>query len=98
MKNAVYLAEILCGVTQMPSLQVREVPEQIYRRLKEEASRAHRSFAQQAIVTLARGLGLVEDPKRRRKLLLQNILETRMASNSDELADPVSLVREDRQR
>ncbi len=82
----------------MPSLQVRELPEPIYRLLQEEARKEHRSFAQQAIVTLAKGLGITENPKKRRAEVLRNILENPVEAKADQLIDPVSLVREDRER
>ena len=82
----------------MPSLQVRELPEPIYRRLQEEARKEHRSFAQQAIVTLAKGLGINENPKKRRASILRDIMENPVTSKADDLIDPVSLVREDRER
>lgn len=82
----------------MPSLQVRELPEPIYRRLQEEAQKEYRSFAQQAIVTLAKGLGLTENPKKRRAAVLKSIVESPVISKADHLIDPVSLVREDRER
>jgi plasmid stability protein len=40
----------------MPSLQVRELPENIYRLLQENAAKEHRSLAQEAVVTLAKSL------------------------------------------
>ena len=42
----------------MPSIQVRDLPEQIYRKLKINAKKDHRSLSQQAIVTLKKGLGI----------------------------------------
>jgi hypothetical protein len=42
----------------MPSLQVRDLPEAIYRKLLNEAEKEHRSLAQQAIAVLAIGLGV----------------------------------------
>ncbi len=82
----------------MPSLQVRELPEQIYRRLQAEAQKEHRSFYQQAIVILAKGLDIVENPKKRRAELLKNILNSPLEPKGSGLADPVDLVREDRER
>ncbi|BBO86512.1 hypothetical protein DSCO28_70780 [Desulfosarcina ovata subsp. sediminis] len=82
----------------MPSLQVRELPEPIYRRLQEEARKERRNFAQQAIVTLAKGLGLNDNPKQRRAAVLKDIKENPVVLSVPDLIDPVSLVREDRDR
>ena len=82
----------------MPSLQVRDLPKQIYQKLQEEAQKEHRSFAQQAIVALARGLNMFENPKKRRGELLKEILNSPAILDGTDLPDPVDLVREDRER
>ncbi len=79
----------------MPSLQVRELPEDIYRNLCAEAALEHRSIAQQAVAVLARGLRIDENQKRRRGALLAEI---KANSCSLSLPDPVALIREDRER
>lgn len=86
------------GRMQMPALQVRELPDQVYRKLQEQAAKEHRSLAQQAIVTLAKGLGLIESPKRRRADLLKSLMERPVMTKSDDLISPVDLVRQDRDR
>jgi len=40
----------------MPSLVIKNLPEEVHRKLKETAKREHRSMIQQAIVLLERGL------------------------------------------
>ena len=82
----------------MPSLQVRELPQQIYHKLVTRAKKEHRSLAQQAIVTLAKGLDIEEKPKKRRANLVQRILQNPLVSDSSKLADPVELIRKDRER
>ena len=82
----------------MPSLQVRELPERIFHRLQSEAQKEHRSFSQQAVVTLARGLNLAENPKKRRADLLRNILNNPVVPDSSDLTNPVELLRKDRER
>jgi len=82
----------------MPSLQVRELPTQIYHKLQSKAQKEHRSFSQQAIVALAKGLDMEENPKNRRAALLKNILDDPVIANSRDLASPVDLIRKDRQR
>ena len=82
----------------MFSLQVRELPEQIYKKLQSEAKKEHRSLTQQAIVTLARGLNIIENPQKRRLELLQTILDNPIITNDTDYSDPIKLVREDRER
>ncbi|MEO5925927.1 MAG: hypothetical protein ABIR70_19060 [Bryobacteraceae bacterium] len=79
----------------MPTIQVREVPEHIYRKLTEGAKQECRSLSQQIVATLAKGLELEADPKQRRKHLLAEI----RASQPIRWAfDPVASIREDRDR
>lgn len=80
----------------MPSLQVREMPDVLYGTLQEHAKREHRSLAQQAVVTLARGLDLLEDPAERRRELICRIKAAGRASA--ELPDAADMVKEDRAR
>ncbi len=82
----------------MPSLQVRELPENIYFQLCREAEMQHRSIAQQAVATLARGLQLERDPKSRRKALLAQINTNPIKLNGVSPVDPVQFIREDRER
>ena len=82
----------------MPSLQVRDLPEQIYRKLQINAQKDHRSLSQQAIVALKKGLDIDENPKERRRILVEQILSRRVLIDSDKLDDPVNLIREDRDR
>jgi hypothetical protein len=82
----------------MPSLQVREMPAALYGRLREEAVREHRSIAQQAIVTLARGMSITEDQSNRRKILLKTITEAAVSPKNLKLSDAAGIVNEDRNR
>ncbi len=82
----------------MPSIQVRDLPEQIYRKLQINAKKDHRSLAQQAIVTLKKGLGIDSNSKERRRELVGHILSRRIAFDTAHLEDPVNLIREDRER
>ncbi len=82
----------------MPSLQVRELPENIYQLLQEKAKREHRSLAQEAVVTLARGLQVPLSQKNRRMELLQKVAGNLPVEQSAEHLDPVALLREDRGR
>ena len=82
----------------MPSIQVRDLPEQIYNKIKNNAQKDHRSLSQQAIVTLKKGLGIDENHKERRRILVDQIMSRRVDFDIAKLEDPVNLVREDRNR
>ena len=77
----------------MPSLQIRELPEDVYEALAERARREGRSLAQQAVAELRRMAELAAADRRRQTLeaLEQSVDEARQP-----LPDPVALVREDR--
>ena len=81
----------------MPTIQVRDVPDHIYRRLAERAEKERRSLAQQALAVLARGLDVELDAKARRQKVLRDI---RAADHGKarKLSDPAKLIREDRRR
>jgi plasmid stability protein len=81
----------------MAMIQVRDVPDHIYRRLAEQAKREHRSLAQQTLAVLSRGLGVEMDAKARRQKVLEAV--ARMDhSRTKKLRDPARLIREDRNR
>jgi len=81
----------------MPSIQVRDLPEQIYRKLQNNAKKDHRSLSQQAIVTLKKGLGIGDNPKERRRVLISQILSREFDFNMDKIEDPVDIIRKDRE-
>jgi len=81
----------------MPSIQVRDLPEQIYRKLQNNAKKDHRSLSQQAIVTLKKGLGIGDNPKERRRVLISQILSREFDFNMDKLEGPVDIIRKDRE-
>lgn len=81
----------------MPSLQIRNLPDDLYQTLSFRAEQAHRSLAQQALIELRRA---TESPTiRQRERILETIsqniadLGTRVLS-----APPEKLIREDRER
>ena len=83
----------------MASLQVRELPENIYSLLKQRAEAEHRSIAQEAIVLLAKGLDASIAPKERRARLLQKIEEeNELKSRTAAKLNPVELIHEDRRQ
>jgi hypothetical protein len=81
----------------MPLLQVRDVPERIYRLLAEQARRERRSLAQQAVAVLARGLQVEADAKSRRRALIENLRTDPLAPGA-KLSSPARLIRKDRAR
>ena len=80
----------------MPTLQVRDLPEDVYIRLSMIAKEENRSIAQQTVVLLKESLGLHTNNKLRRKALLESIRDKTYPDTSD--VDEVALIREDRER
>jgi len=81
----------------MPSLQIRDVPPDVYEALAARAKAENRSMAQQAIVELRRLPELVA--RETRKQVLARLRERRQKNGEWELAIPAAtLVREDRDR
>jgi len=80
----------------MPVLQIRDLPDHLYAKLKAEAEREHRSLAQQAVAVLERALALTPSPKVRREALVREILAKDVPETPG--FDPVAAVREDRDR
>jgi len=80
----------------MPTLQVRDLPIEIYTQLNYLADKEHRSLAQQTIVLLKEGMDSKLGNKERRKKLLEKISQLNI--DGKDFPDPVDLVREDRDR
>ncbi len=80
----------------MPLIQVRDVPDHIYRRLVNQAEEERRSLAQQVVAVLARGLNSEIDAKGKRRKILEAIRANRIKTSR--LSDPARLIREDRKR
>ena len=81
----------------MPLLQVRECPEDIYKKITLLAKKQNRTIAQQVVVVLEKGLGQEQSSSERRKHVLERIAG-RIISNDTKLLDEVALIREDRDR
>jgi len=81
----------------MPSLQIRDLPDDVYEALSFRAQAEHRSLAQQAIVELRR-IPELTARERRLKILdeLQKIAETEPPFRPSRT--PEDLIREDRER
>ena len=80
----------------MPTLQVRDLPEDVYVQLNYLAEKEHRSMAQETIVMLKEGIISRLGNKERRKKLLDtaNVLDI----DGVILPDVVDLIRKDRER
>ena len=81
----------------MPLLQVRESPEDIYKKILYVTKNENRTIAQQVVVLLEKELGQPESNRERRKRLIEK-LETREISSEIKKIDPVSFIRDDRNR
>jgi hypothetical protein len=81
----------------MPLLQVRDCPEDVYKRIAIVAKRQNRTIAQQTVVLLEKGLGQEQSNIERRKELLEKI-EGRFISRKAKEPNPADLIREDRDR
>ena len=81
----------------MRSLQIRDMPEDIYEALASRARSEHRSLAQQAVMELRR---IPELTARERRLKRLESLKQRIASETPRPlpVSPAELVREDRRR
>jgi hypothetical protein len=81
----------------MVSLQIRDMPPDVYEALAARAKAEHRSMAQQAIVELRRLPELTV--RETRKQVLAKLRERRRESGLRELSIPAEqLIREDRER
>lgn len=80
----------------MPSLQIRELPEDIYEALAYRAKRSGRSLAQQAVVELRKMTLLGAHD--RRLAVLDEIERRPKPTNTEDWPDPVDLIRHDRDR
>ena len=80
----------------MPTLQVRDLPDDVYNQLSYLAEKEHRSLAQETIVLLKEGLEARVGNKEKRRKALEKI--EKISINADPLPDPVAIVREGRSR
>jgi hypothetical protein len=81
----------------MPLLQVRDCPEDLYKKISIHARRQNRTIAQQIVVILEKGLGQEISNNERRKQLLDKIEKREVPQNVSKI-DDVALIREDRNR
>ncbi len=81
----------------MPLLQVRDCPEDVYKKISIVAKKQNRTIAQQTIVLLEKGLGQERSNVERRKELLEKI-ENRFIPNRVKEINAAALIRKDRDR
>lgn len=80
----------------MPSLQIRNLPDDVYQALAFRAERAQRSLAQQALVDL-RAAAADQAPSGRRRIL--EAIKRSLPSTPTAIAPwPEDLIRDDRER
>jgi plasmid stability protein len=82
----------------MATLQVRDFPDDLHKRLAELADQEHRSLAQQVTVLLMQALEHTESNVRRRAQILDLVQADQDAKIGKKAAEPVKLIREDRDR
>lgn len=79
----------------MPTLQIRDLPEDVYQAINVAARAEQRSLSQQAVVELRRALNLGANPQRAGVLQLLMASERRLPASAE---SPEALLREDRER
>ena len=82
----------------MPSFEVRDLPQAIYRRLAEQAEREHRTLSEQVTVLLSSALDAESRPRDRRRALLSKLSQDPIACVPTDIPAPETLIREDRDR
>jgi len=80
----------------VPTLQVRDLPEDVYIKLRMLAKEENRSIAQQAVVLLKQSLGLHKNNKLRRQALLEKLVAKKYPDVVE--IDVVELIRADGER
>ena len=80
----------------MATLQVRNLPDDVYFELCKEAKKQHRTISQQAIVTLVNGLKINQYANQNRLDLLKRLKAEKKPTIA--LSDPTKLIRQNRDR
>ena len=81
----------------MASLQIRDMPDDLYESLKLKAEKDHRSLGQQAVILLREALMNGGRDSSRRAEALKKIQSSRIATRSKDI-DVVERIQEDRGR
>jgi len=80
----------------MPTLQVRDLPNDVYAQLNYLAEKERRSLTQEAIILIKEGIETKIGNKERRRKVLEKI--KKIGIDGKNLPDPAELIREDRDR
>ncbi len=81
----------------MPTLLVRELPEDVYRRLKRLAESENRSLGQETVVLLRKAPAIDMSHRQRRETLLETLRDIEPVDTRG-LPSPEEIIREDRDR
>lgn len=82
----------------MPLLQVRECPEELYTNLSMAAKNQNRSIAQQTVFMLRQSFEMEDEKYKNRRKKTLECLEDLAITLPPEAQNPVSVLREDRDR
>ncbi len=82
----------------MAILQVRDVPEELYKNLSDQAREENRSISQETIFLLKNALKTKSERLNHRKKVLDEIERLDISASDNTLSDPADLIREDRDR
>jgi hypothetical protein len=85
------------GVINMPLLQVRDFPADLYQLIGMAAKKEHRTIAQQTIVLLEKSLNQVESNQERRRKVIEKC-DARFIPDEVKAIDVTKWIREDRER
>ncbi|AIN93530.1 hypothetical protein H0R90_09255 [Treponema putidum] len=80
----------------MPTLQVHDLPDEIYSQIYLLAQKEHRTIGQQTILMLQDSIDKRIGNKSKRQLVLKKMEDLNI--ETDQLPNPVALLREDRER
>ncbi|MEL3905945.1 MAG: hypothetical protein P1P65_02795 [Treponema sp.] len=80
----------------MPTIQVRNIPNDLYVQIQYLAEQEQRSIAEQTIFLLKESLNNSNSNKNRRRMIVKKM--EALAIPDVQLPDPVTLLREDRER
>jgi len=92
------LYKVFYQIEIMPSLQIRNLPLDLYKALKQLAKTERRSISQQAIISLSKGLQIDVDDRERRKRVLEEIEKQAYLFKDLPKHDVAAWIREDRDR
>ncbi len=83
----------------MASLELNDIPDAIYERIRQMAEASNQSISAEALSLLSRGIRQQEDARQQQAGLLAGIRERRLARKANPNApDSTAVIREDRSR